>query len=70
MEKISEFMENNPELIEKSNYSKKSMIYTEFYNFPMFSSLPSEQESFGLAALEAMAARTPVISSNAGGISK
>ena len=30
--------------------------------------LPSEQESFGLAALEAMAASTPVISSNAGGI--
>ena len=30
--------------------------------------LPSEQESFGLAALEAMAAKTPVISSNAGGI--
>lgn len=30
--------------------------------------LPSEKESFGLAALEAMAARTPVISSNAGGI--
>ena len=30
--------------------------------------LPSEHESFGLAALEAMAARTPVISSNAGGI--
>lgn len=30
--------------------------------------LPSEQESFGLAALEAMAAGVPVISSNAGGI--
>ncbi|SMC79863.1 N-acetyl-alpha-D-glucosaminyl L-malate synthase BshA [Moheibacter sediminis] len=30
--------------------------------------LPSEKESFGLAALEAMAARVPVISSNAGGI--
>ena len=30
--------------------------------------LPSEQESFGLAALEAMAASVPVISSNAGGI--
>jgi len=30
--------------------------------------LPSETESFGLAALEAMAARTPVISSNTGGI--
>lgn len=30
--------------------------------------LPSEYESFGLAALEAMACRVPVISSNAGGI--
>ncbi|MGM5629407.1 N-acetyl-alpha-D-glucosaminyl L-malate synthase BshA [Apibacter raozihei] len=30
--------------------------------------LPSEQESFGLAALEAMACGIPVISSNAGGI--
>ena len=30
--------------------------------------LPSETESFGLAALEAMISRTPVISSNTGGI--
>lgn len=30
--------------------------------------LPSKSESFGLAALEAMAARTPVISSNTGGL--
>ncbi len=30
--------------------------------------LPSAYESFGLAALEAMACRVPVISSNAGGI--
>jgi len=30
--------------------------------------LPSETESFGLAALEAMACKTPVISSNAGGL--
>jgi len=30
--------------------------------------LPSEYESFGLAALEAMATRVPVISSNAGGL--
>ena len=30
--------------------------------------LPSEQESFGLAALEAMAAGVPVISSNTGGL--
>jgi L-malate glycosyltransferase len=32
--------------------------------------LPSEYESFGLAALEAMAARVPVISTNAGGLSE
>ncbi|MGV6846176.1 MAG: N-acetyl-alpha-D-glucosaminyl L-malate synthase BshA [Lutibacter sp.] len=30
--------------------------------------LPSETESFGLVALEAMAAKTPVISSNSGGL--
>ncbi len=30
--------------------------------------MPSESESFGLAALEAMACRVPVVSSNAGGI--
>lgn len=30
--------------------------------------LPSESESFGLAALEAMACQVPVISSNTGGI--
>jgi N-acetyl-alpha-D-glucosaminyl L-malate synthase BshA len=32
--------------------------------------LPSETESFGLAALEAMAAKTPVISTNTGGLSE
>src|SRR5258708_28248828 len=30
--------------------------------------MPSESESFGLAALEAMACRVPVISSNSGGL--
>ena len=30
--------------------------------------LPSKTESFGLAALEAMAAKTPVISTNTGGL--
>ena len=30
--------------------------------------MPSEIESFGLAALEAMACRVPVISTNAGGL--
>mgnify|MGYP003642588186 FL=1 len=32
--------------------------------------LPSETESFGLAALEAMAAKTPVISTNSGGLAE
>jgi len=32
--------------------------------------LPSEKESFGLAALEAMACEVPVVSSNAGGITE
>lgn len=44
---------------------------TEFQNVLCSSDLfllPSEKESFGLAALEAMAASVPVISSNAGGI--
>src|SRR5690606_40097925 len=30
--------------------------------------MPSEKESFGLAALEAMACEVPVVSSNAGGL--
>ena len=37
------------------------------YSFDLFI-LPSENESFGLAALEAMACEVPVISSNAGGL--
>jgi glycosyltransferase involved in cell wall biosynthesis len=32
--------------------------------------LPSESESFGLAALEAMACEVPVISTNAGGLAE
>ena len=68
MEKISQFLEENPELINKIRLLGK---VNELYSILQLSDvfiLPSEQESFGLAALEAMAASTPVISSNAGGI--
>ena len=45
-----------------SNEVNKLLCYSDLFL------LPSETESFGLAALEAMAARTPVISSNSGGL--
>ncbi len=41
---------------------EKILCYTDLFL------LPSETESFGLAALEAMAAKSPVISSNSGGL--
>jgi L-malate glycosyltransferase len=43
---------------------EKILCYTDVFL------LPSQTESFGLAALEAMAARSAVISSNAGGLSE
>ena len=68
MEKINEFMEENPDLIGKIRLlGKVNDLYRILQLSDVFL-LPSEQESFGLAALEAMAANTPVISSNAGGI--
>lgn len=68
MEKISQFLEENPELISKIRLlGKVNDLYSILQLSDVFL-LPSEQESFGLAALEAMAAETPVISSNAGGI--
>lgn len=45
-----------------SNEVNKLLCYSDLFL------LPSQTESFGLAALEAMAARTPVISTNAGGL--
>lgn len=68
MEKINQFLEDNPDLISKIRLlGKVNDLYSVLQLSDVFI-LPSEQESFGLAALEAMAAKTPVISSNAGGI--
>ena len=68
METINQFLEENPNLIDKIRLlGKVNDLYRILELCDLFL-LPSEQESFGLAALEAMAARTPVISSNAGGI--
>ncbi len=68
MEKINAFMEENPNLIDKIRLlGKVNDLYRILQLSDVFL-LPSEQESFGLAALEAMAASSPVISSNAGGI--
>ncbi len=68
MEKINEFLEDNPDLIGRIRLlGKVNDLYRILQLSDVFL-LPSEQESFGLAALEAMAANTPVISSNAGGI--
>ena len=47
-----------------SNEIDRILSYTDIFL------LPSETESFGLAALEAMACAVPVISSNAGGLSE
>ena len=68
MEKVNGFLEENPNLINKIRLlGKVNDLYRILQLSDLFL-LPSEQESFGLAALEAMAAQTPVISSNAGGI--
>lgn len=68
MEKINQFLEENPEMIGKIRLLGKVNDLYKILQLSDVFLLPSEQESFGLAALEAMAAHTPVISSNAGGI--
>ena len=68
MEIINNFLSNNPELITKIRLLGKVDDLQRILKLSDVFLLPSEQESFGLAALEAMAAGVPVISSNAGGI--
>ncbi len=68
MEKVNQFLEDHPNLIDKVRLLGKVNDLYRILRLSDVFLLPSEQESFGLAALEAMAAETPVISSNAGGI--
>ncbi len=68
MEVINNFLSDNPELITKIRLLGKVDDLQRILKLADVFLLPSEQESFGLAALEAMAAGVPVISSNAGGI--
>ncbi len=68
MEKINTFLEENPHLINKVRLLGKINDLYQILQIADLFLLPSAQESFGLAALEAMAGETPVISSNAGGI--
>lgn len=55
-------IEDNVMFLGKSREVEKILCYSDVFL------LPSERESFGLAALEAMAASTPVISTNTGGL--
>jgi N-acetyl-alpha-D-glucosaminyl L-malate synthase BshA len=57
-------IENKVIFFGNSNEIDKILCLTDLFL------LPSETESFGLAALEAMACRVPVISSNSGGLSE
>lgn len=68
MEKINTFIAENPTFIDKIKIMGKLNDLRPVLTYADVFLLPSEKESFGLAALEAMAAGTPVISSNAGGI--
>lgn len=68
IEKINTFLSDNPTFIDKIKIMGKLNDLRPILTYADVFLLPSEKESFGLAALEAMAAGTPVISSNAGGI--
>lgn len=68
MERVNDFITKYPAFVDKIKIMGKLNDLKPILTYADVFLLPSEQESFGLAALEAMAAGTPVISSNAGGI--
>ena len=68
MEKIDSFLVDYPAFIDKIKIMGKQNDLRAVLTHADVFWLPSEKESFGLAALEAMAAATPIISSNTGGI--
>ena len=55
-------------IFEETRFVGKQQDMEDIYAIADLFLLPSEYESFGLAALEAMAAGTPVVATNAGGI--
>lgn len=57
-------IENKVEFLGNSNQVEKNLCHSDLFL------LPSNTESFGLAALEAMASKVAVISSDAGGLSE
>ena len=57
-------IDNKVEFLGNSDQVEKKLCHSDLFL------LPSNTESFGLAALEAMASRVAVISSNAGGLSE
>ena len=57
-------------IMDKVFFSGKSNVVHDMLHLADLFLLPSAQESFGLAALEAMAARTPVIASRVGGLTE
>lgn len=59
---VAKGIENKVKFLGNSNEVDKVLCFTDLFI------LPSEKESFGLAALEAMACGVPVISTNVGGL--
>ena len=68
MERVDSFLVDYPDFMDKIKIMGKQNDLRAVLTHADVFLLPSEKESFGLAALEAMAAATPVVSSNTGGI--